>query len=154
MARIVSKEDSGIRLSSRGEWFHHGEPFEHKRIIRFFHRSIRRDGEGNYYLYNKIGDLEERVYFDLEDTAFFVKRLDFDAEQKTFRVLLNNEEEEFLDVKTLYQDERGIMYCQVREGDRARLTQGALMTLSEYAEQDEEWIYLDVTGEKVILSQV
>lgn len=154
MTRIISEEASGISLSARGEWFHHGEPVLHPRVIRLFHRSIRRDDEGRYYLYNLLGTLEEHVYFTVEDTAFFVERLDFDESTKSFTIRLNNEDKEALDVKTLREDERGVMYCRTRNGDRARFSQSALMKLSDFVKTEGEWIYLDITGEKIILSKM
>jgi hypothetical protein len=154
MTRIVSKEESGISLSARGDWFHHGEPVEHPRVVQLFHRAIRRDDEGRYYLYNALGTLEEHVYFAVEDTAFFVLRLDFDQATRSFTVTLNNEETETLDVKTLREDERGVMYCRTKNGDRARFSPSALMRLSDFVKTEGDLIYIDVTGEKVILSKM
>jgi hypothetical protein len=154
MARIVSKEESGISLSARGDWFHNGEPFEHLGIIRLFHQAIRRDDEGRYYLYNQLGALEENVYFEVEDTAFFVDRIDFDEATTSLIATLNNGAAETLDVKTLCEDERGIMYCRTQHGDRARFSQSALMSLSDFVKTEGDLIYIDVTGEKVILSKI
>ncbi len=154
MTRRVSKEESGISLSARGEWFLRGEPFENARIIRLFHRAIRRDDEGRYYLYNLLGALEEHVYFEVADTAFFVERLDFDEAARSLSIHLNHGDRETLDVKTLREDERGVMYCRTKNGDRARFSPSALMRLSEFVKTQDEWIYIDVTGEKVILSKM
>jgi Uncharacterized protein conserved in bacteria len=154
MTRIVSKEESGISLSARGDWFHHGEPVLHPRVIQLFHRAIRRDDEGRYYLYNVVGALEENVYFEVEDTAFFVLRLEFDEATKSFTVCLNNEDKETLDVKTLREDERGVMYCRTQDGDRARFSQSALMSLSDFVKTEGDLIYIDATGEKVIISKM
>jgi hypothetical protein len=154
MTRIVPKEESGISLSARGEWFHHGEPVLHPGVVQLFHRAIRRDDQGRYYLYNVIGTLEENVYFEVEDTAFFVVRLDFDAATKSFSVTLNNEDKETLDVKTLHEDERGVMYCRTQNGDRARLSPSALMSLSDFVKTEGEFLCLDITGEKVVISKM
>ena len=81
MARIVSKEESKLRLTADGSWQHEGAPTTHAGIKRYFHQQIRKDEQGAFYLYNafvapeKNLTLEEHVYFDVEDTAYFVESL-------------------------------------------------------------------------------
>ena len=152
--RSISKEESGLRLSERGEWFYHNEPFLNPNIIQYFHQAIRRDQDGRYYLFSRVGELEEHIYFEAEDTAFFVEHLDFDEKNKSFSIRLNNGRGEILNIKTLHEDGRGVMYCRVMDNDRARLSHNALMTLSEHAKTQDECIYIDVTGEKVVVSKM
>lgn len=149
MARIVSKEESEIVLSEKGEWFHQGEPFENPKIIAFFHRAIRKDAGGEYYLYNAYGDKEENVYFEVEDTAYFVKRVRFDEQKGVFHGKLNNDTEVELDLTTLEEDSRGVMYCRVLEDDRARLDKYALVEISKHAVMEGDVVYVEVGGEKI-----
>jgi hypothetical protein len=152
MLRIVSKEDSRIRLSAKGLWFHLGQAFENRNVIRFFHRVIRKDENGEYYLYNSHANWEEHVYFKVDDTAYFVWSLVFDPEGRRFHILLNTGATEVLNVHTFEEDHRGVMYCQVLEGDRARFSQEALTELADYAKTDEHGIFIDATGEKIYIS--
>ena len=152
MARVVSKERSEIRLSERGHWFHRQEPFENENIIRFFHRAIRKDESGRYYLYNTFEGNEEKVYFEVEDTAFFVWRVKFDRGSGVFRITLNTGSEETLDVHSLHEDARGVMYCLLSDGDRARFNPRSLQQLSEHAVMDGDAIFIDVKGERIFLS--
>jgi hypothetical protein len=67
---IIPKERAIFWLDKNGRWHNaHGE-FEHKKIIDYFHSSIKRD-ENGYYLFQKRGDVQEKVYFHYEDTALF-----------------------------------------------------------------------------------
>lgn len=149
MGRIISKEESEIVLSENGEWFHQGEPFENPKIIAFFHRAIRKDENGAYYLYNAYRDKEEKVYFDVKDTAYFIKDVIFDEEKKVFRARINTEAEVELDLKLLEEDKRGVMYCRILDNDRARFTKYALMELSKYAVMEDDKVYIELDGEKI-----
>jgi hypothetical protein len=153
MTRIVSKEDSEIRLSERGLWFHQNKEFENEKVIQFFHHAIRRDDAGNYYLNNSFDGKTENVYFEVEDTAYFVWEIDFDEQAKQFHVTLNTGETSLLELRTLNDDERGVMYCTVLEGSRARFSPRSLMKLSEHAVMQGDEIYIDKTGEKIVLSR-
>ncbi|MCP4678190.1 MAG: DUF1285 domain-containing protein [Deltaproteobacteria bacterium] len=152
MTRIVSIEESELLLSERGHWFHQGEPFENEKVILFFHRAIRKDIEGRYFLYNRFEDKEENVYFEVEDTAYFVVDIAFNEENKVFVVVLNTGADEILDLHSLSEDDRGVMYCKVLDNDRARFSPWALMELSKHAEMNNKTISIDKTGEKIIIS--
>ncbi len=152
MLRTVSKEDSLIRLSQDGRWFHAGEPFTNQNVARFFHKAIRKDETDNYYLHNRYSNWEEHVYFEVEDTAYFVQDLMLEPTGRRFHILLNTEAVDILDVRTLEEDQRGVMYCRVLGGDRARFSQRALAQLGDYAKEDECGIYVEETGEKVYIS--
>ncbi len=153
MARVVSKEESELKLSERGLWFHRGEPFENEKIIQFFHRAIRKDGNGRYFLYNRIDDKEENVYFEVEDTAYFVVDIAFDETDKAFVIGLNTGVRGTLDLHSLNEDKRGVMYCQVLDDDRARLSPWVLMEISKHAEMKDDIVTIDKTGETIIISR-
>ncbi len=151
MARTVLKEESEIVLSEQGQWFHRGEPFENEKVIHFFHNAIRKDPAGHFFLYNRFEDKEENVYFEVEDTAYFVWNLEFDADQKAFFITLNTGARVHLDLLTLKDDERGVMYCRVLDNDRARFSKWALLELSKYAEVDGDEIIIANTGKRIVI---
>ena len=151
MLRRVDKETSELVLSERGLWYHRGEPFENDKIIAFFHQAIRKDAEGRYYLFNQFKDIEENVYFAVEDTAYFIWQITFDETSQLFRATLNTGAETVLDLRTLSEDERGVMYCRVLDNDRARLSPRALAQLADHAVMDGDQIHIDKTGEKILL---
>jgi hypothetical protein len=153
LVRIVSKEESEIRLKQDGRWIHQGEFFTNRKIIDFFHRAIRKDQQGKYYLHNVYEGREEHVYFEVEDTAYFVETIEFDKQAKAFRVVLNTGDDGFVDVRGLETDERGVMYCRVLDDDRARLTANAMQQLADLSQMDAEGVYVDLTGEKVYIGR-
>lgn len=152
----IDAAQSRLRLNARGEWLLKGDPFENEKITAFFHRAIRRDDEGNYYLYNSHKGRTEHVYFDVEDTAWFITGVRFDEGTRQFRVVLNNGADLPLDLRTIRSDARGVVYCRVLEDEPARFLPGALMQLSEYVkveEGDPESYYIDRSGETVYLER-
>lgn len=152
MARVVSAEESALRLDERGRWFHRGEPFENQKIISFFHRAIRKDAQGCAYLYNAHGDQEEHVYFEVEDTPYFVEHVQYDPDKEILTATLNTGAQSEVAVRSLEEDRRGVMYCRVLEGDRARFTEHALTELSAHAEMDEQGVYLPLRSGKLYVA--
>ena len=70
----IPKERAIFWLDKHGRWHNaHGE-FEHKKIIDYFHSSIKKDKNG-YYLFQERENLREKVYFRYEDTALFAADL-------------------------------------------------------------------------------
>lgn len=149
--KIVPAEESGIVLDERGRWFHQGQPVENAKIGEFFHRSIKKDDQGRYYLYNEMDSLREMVYFEAEDTAYFVKHLALDDERHRLLASLNTGIAVEIDARTLEQDERGVMYCRVLDDDRARLTTNALHDLSDLVHEDDHGIFLQLGEQKIRL---
>ena len=153
MVRIVSREESGIRLKEDGRWIHQGEFFSNRKIIDFFHRAIRKDQRGEYYLHNVYEGKEEHVYFEVEDTAYFIESLKFDRKAQAFLVTLNTGDDGYVDVRGFRADERGVMYCRVLDDDRARLTPNAMQQLADLSQMDGGGVYVDLTGEKVYIGR-
>ena len=152
--RVVSAEESKIVLTERGQWFHAGEPFINSQIIVFFNKAIRKDEQACYYLANKVDGRSECVYFTVEDTAYFVKSLGFDKAAGQLRGLLNTGNLVNIDPRSLHEDKRGVMYCRVLDGDRARLLYDALEELSELVTEAEDGIFLELSGERIRISRV
>jgi hypothetical protein len=151
MARIVSKEESKLTLTANGLWKHEGELATHAGIKRFFHRQIRKDARGEFYLYNSIEVagvmLEEHVYFEVEDTAYFVETLR--KEGNDLVVELNTGEHQALDPRTLVQDEAGSVYCRLASSDLARFSRHAMMELEPHLDSDERGIYFSDGAHKL-----
>lgn len=144
--RMVGQEESGIALDERGRWLHQGAPVEHKRIQEFFHRAIRKDKDGRYYLENAFDGKQERVYFAVADTAYFILHLVTDEARTKLHASLNTGQAVEVDPASLVQDERGVLYCQVLDADRARVTTNALHDLSELVEERDGRLVLQLAG--------
>jgi len=153
MPRITSKEESQIRLSETGKWFHQGQPFENGKIIEFFHRAIRKDDQGEYFLFNRVGNKTEHVYFEVTDTAYFVMNLGPKPENNCLEGILNNGQKVSIAIESLVEDDRGAMYCQVFTGDRARFTQAALEKLADMSAMDQDGVFIVIQGKKHYISK-
>ena len=125
---------------------------ENAKISEYFHRSIKKDDSGRYYLSNEMGSLREMVYFQVEDTAYFVRHLALDPKHQKLLASLNTGVVVEVDAESLTQDQRGVMYCEILDHDRARLTTNALHDLSEFVSEDDEGIFLEIGGRKILVS--
>ena len=68
---VIPKEEAVFWLDKNGRWHNENGQFKHKKIVKYFHSSIKRDQHG-YYLYQINGNNAEKVYFPYEDQALFV----------------------------------------------------------------------------------
>lgn len=68
---VIPKENAVFRLDANGCWHNQNGKFGNKKIIDYFHASIRHDA-GGYFLFQDRGTCTEKVYFPYEDTALFV----------------------------------------------------------------------------------
>ncbi len=132
-------------LTADGNWQHQGELATHRGVTRFFHQQIRKDERGAFFLVNQMDGgesgppLEEHVYFNVEDTAYFVWQLRYISEDEGFELELNTGARVPLELESLTQDEDGNVYCQVLDGDEARFGRHCMTQLEPYlaAEGDE-----------------
>src|SRR5210317_1057507 len=67
----IPRDEAVFRLDGNGCWQNADGKFRHKKIIDYFHSSIKRDQKG-YHLYQGHDSIIEKVYFHYEDTALFV----------------------------------------------------------------------------------
>ncbi|MBH25061.1 MAG: hypothetical protein CMH57_11525 [Myxococcales bacterium] len=121
-----------IRLDAEGTWWHRGALFENPKLIHLFHGSVGRTEGGTWVL-----EIPPFTYpIEVEDTGFFVKRLEFDEDGERVRLHLLGGAVEELDPDTLVADDRG-MTCRIKQGRfRARLTRGAYYALTEHVTEE------------------
>ena len=67
----IPRDEAVFRLDGNGCWHNADGKFRHKKIIDYFHSSIKRDQKG-YHLCQAHDNIIEKVYFHHEDTALFV----------------------------------------------------------------------------------
>src|SRR3989339_1813713 len=68
---VIPREEAVFWMDENGDWQNEHGRFENRRIIEYFHASIKHDFCG-FYVEQENGDILERVYFPYEDTALFV----------------------------------------------------------------------------------
>jgi len=114
------REESGLRLDKEGRFWHRDGPIEHARTLAVLHQGIHRAPDGRWA--TRIG--KEWGYLDVEDAAFFVRRIEGGRAQ-----LASGEWVEF-DPATLASGAEDALYARVR-GERARLTRAAQLSLAD-----------------------
>jgi hypothetical protein len=134
-AVVIPKDKAVFWMDARGKWCNRHGPFQHKRIIDHFNRSIRRDTDG-YYLTQVRGDIIEKVYFRYADTPLFATRFIADP---PLRLSLNTGETIDLSPADLYV--RADQLYQCRGDERIKFTERALMDISPLlADSADGWV--------------
>ena len=139
---VIPKENAVFWLDKNGFWHYGNEKFQHRKIINYFHSSIRKDKEG-YYVVQAHRDYVEKVYFPYEDTALFV----FDViRDEDITLLLNTGKRIKLQPKKLFI-KADSLYMHFKK-ERVKFTEQALVRISDLIENDNEQCHIRVRGRK------
>jgi hypothetical protein len=135
---IIPKDRAIFWLDKNGRWHNeHGE-FEHKKIIDFFHSSIKKD-ENGYYLSQKRENVHEKVYFSYEDTALFAVDL---IKDDTITLILNTKKHVNLKPRNLFI--RGDnLYMRMGE-ETIKFTERGLMKISDLLEYGNDQYFIKI----------
>jgi|SRR3989339_1579443 len=141
---VIPEEEAVFWLDEQGDWRNEHGPFEHPRIIEYFHSSIKHDFSG-YYVEQVNGDVLERVYFPYKDTALFV----FKVISGAIPVLvLNTGRRIELDPAALFMDDEDI-YVRL-DGVKAKFVKHGLKAIAKMI--DFEKMTITVNGRQHSLS--
>ena len=123
-------------LDANGHWHNSDGRFRHKKIIDYFHASIRRDNKG-YHLYQAHEHYKEKVYFNYEDKALFV----FDVLPQTDIILvLNTKRKVKLRPRKLFISNDSL-YMHL--GDEiVKFAEQGLMKIAPFLEEDGDGLYI------------
>jgi hypothetical protein len=139
---VISKDSAVFWLDSNGRWHNiHGE-FEHRKIIDFFHSSIRKDKDG-YYVTQTTESYKEKVYFRYEDTALFVFKI---IKNKDIYLLLNTKKQIKLNPEKLFIKD-DCLYLK-DEDEIVKFTDQSMMTMSKYMEYDSDRYYIKINNKR------
>jgi hypothetical protein len=142
----ISKKDAVFRLDKNGRWHNQAGEFKHKKIIDYFHASIRKDKNG-YHLFQSHGDHTEKVYFNYEDTALFV--FDTITEDPDIFLVLNTRQKIKLQPRNLFiKDDQ--LYMEAGD-DRIKFSERALTQISRYIDCEEDQYVLKVSEGKFLI---
>ena len=126
---VVPQEKAVFWMDAYGRWHNKHGAFEHKKIIDYFHSSIRKDA-GGYHLIQKLdGHVIEKVYFKYEDTALFVFHVKISEDSGEIRLTLNTKQEISLDPEALFV--QGDSLYMEHAGDRIKFIDRAMLTLAD-----------------------
>ena len=139
---VIPKENAVFWLDKNGFWHYGHEKFQHRKIINYFHSSIRKDKEG-YYVVQAHRDHVEKVYFPYEDTALFV----FDViRDEDITLVLNTGKRIKLQPKKLFIKDDSL-YMHFKE-ERVKFTEQALVRISDLIKDDNDQCHIRVRGKK------
>ena len=134
------REQSGLRLDREGRFWHRGDLLEHARTIAALHRGLHRAADGRWAV--RIGP--EWGYVDVEDAARFVRRIE--VREDSVRAQLADGEWVDVDPATLASGADDALYVRTPDGERARLTRAAQLSLSDRVRDDGGAFSIDVAG--------
>ena len=139
---VISKDRAVFWLDSNGRWHNiHGE-FEHRKIIDFFHSSIRKDNDG-YYVTQTMESYKEKVYFRYEDTALFVFNI---IKNKDIYLLLNTKKQIKLNPEELFIKDDSLY---TKDGEElVKFTEQSMMKISKYMENDNDSYFIKIGDKK------
>ncbi len=128
---IIQKEDAVFWMGENGDWFNEHGKLEHPKIIRYFHHSIQKD-ENGYFLYQKNGPVEEKVYFSYHHTAIFVFKIK--KNDRGIGLILNTGETIQL-IPTQLEEKEDKLFIKTKE-HLIQFTNNALLKISEYLKEE------------------
>ena len=141
---VVPKEKAVFHLDAHGRWHNKHGVFEHKKIIDYFHSSIRKDA-GGYHLSQNLGNHTiEKVYFKYEDTALFVFDIDNANHSDKICLILNTKEKIPLDPKAVFIQNDNL-YVE-HEGHRIKFIDRAMLKLAHRLKFDQRQYRLEFSG--------
>jgi hypothetical protein len=139
------REASGLRLDAEGRFWHQGSPVEHLRTIEVLHRGLHRAPDGRWA--TRIGS--EWGYVAVDDAARFVRRVE--PEGSGVRVWLLTGDELLLPASALAAGAlatgaQDALYLRLPDGERARLTRAAHLSLLPLLGEEQGGWTLSVGG--------
>jgi hypothetical protein len=132
----IPAQEAVFWLDANGSWHNADGKFRHKKIIDYFHASIRRDDKG-YHLYQAHEHYIEKVYFSYEDTVLFV----FDVLSQTdIMLVLNTKKRARLRPRNLFV-KNDSLYMHL--GDEIiKFAEHGLMKIAPFLEEDDDQLFI------------
>jgi hypothetical protein len=144
---IIPKDKAVLWLDKHGRWHNeHGE-FQHKKITRFFHSSIKKD-ENGYYLSQARDDCIEKVYFHYEDTALFAVDIIVTA---NITLVLNTQKQVKLKPANLFIKDDDL-YMQNGQ-EKIKFAERGLMKISKFLEFEDDHYFITLKNKRIRIDQ-
>ena len=139
------RESSGLSLDAEGRFFVRGEPVEHERTHLVLTQGLHRAADGRWA--TRIG--REWAYVEVQDVARFVRRIEpllDDAQPGRLIAWLTSGEEQIVQARNFSGGTGDALYVQLPDGEKARLSRAAQLSLSEYLREDEHGVGIELQG--------
>ena len=148
--RWHTREDSGLMLDEKLQWWHDGERIDHPKIVEAFNRGLEVQPDGRVKL--KFGN--DWAFITVKACAFSVVAVDVVEAEKKISIRLSDRTAEWLDVGSLTLDAEGVFTCAVKEAKaRARFSREAHFQLASVA-TDEQGALVFHIGDSTLRSSI
>jgi uncharacterized protein len=147
---MAGGENAELVIDKEGTWLYNGQPIINRAIYIFFNQSLEYSLTGGYQV--RVGNEVSPVA--VEDTPFVVTDVELvsalEQGESFFKVQLNDETEEKLDLETLAVGKDNVLYCAVKsEKFPARFLRPSYYRLTGYMQQEgEDRFYIPLNGKK------
>ena len=141
------REQSGLRLDREGRFWHRSNLLEHARTLAALHRGLHRAEDGRW----AVRIEPERAYVEVEDAGRFVRRIE--AQGRGLCAQLATGEWVEVDPATLASGTDDALYLRTPDGDRARLTRAAQLSLADHLREDAGTFWLELAGHRHRIGQ-
>jgi hypothetical protein len=145
---VIPKENAAFWLDRFGRWHSEHGRFENRKIIGFFHSSIRKDRNG-YHLAQSYRGTREKVYFPHEDTALFVFGV---VKGEDITLILNTGKRVRLKPRRLFISEDSL-YMWHGE-DRIKFTEHALIRIADLLEYEGIQYFMRAKGRRYRIPEI
>lgn len=146
--QIITKDQAVFRMDKNGTWHNEHGKLEHPKIIKYFNRSIQKDGQG-YFLSQTLNDIEEKVYFPYEETAVFV--VDCVKKGADIALTLNTLNTIALDPEALYI--KGDDLFMETEAHLIKFTQNALARMTAFFTDTPQGLVLNLDRTRTVVRE-
>ena len=132
----IPRDKAVFWLDANGCWHNSDGKFRHKKIIDYFHSSIKRDPKG-YHLCKAHENYIEKVYFHCDDKALFV----FDVLQENdITLVLNTKKQIKLKPRKLFIN-NDCLYMHL--GDEIiKFAEQGLMKIAPFLEEEGDLLFI------------
>jgi len=144
---IISRDQAVFWLDRYGRWHNEHGLFEHKKIIAYFNKAIRKDKNG-YYLFQRTEYGAEKVYFPYEDCVLFAIDLEMND---PIKVILNTSKQIKLMPRKLYI-RKNDLYMKAGE-DRIKFIDRSLLKVTEMMSFNNDQYHIKIRGKKYNVPQ-
>ena len=151
---MAGGENPELVIDKEGTWLYNGLPIVNKAIYLFFNQNLEYNQAGDGYQL-RVGAEVSPVA--VEDTPFVVMDVVLvsvpQQGEAFFKIFLNDETEEELNLESLSVGKDNVLYCAVKSGKfKARFLRPSYYRLTEHMLQEgEDRFYIPLNGRKFFL---
>ncbi len=141
------RESSGLSIDGEGQFFVHGERVEHARSQLVLTKGMHRAPDGRWA--TRIG--REWAYVQVADVARFIRCIEpmHDAAAPgLLRATLTSGEEQMVEARNFSTGHNDALYVSLADGETARLSRAAQLSLSLHLAIDEAGAWIELDGER------